>query len=231
MRVSAAALTVVAPTLGSINEANATATSQGVFFAVSTGVPRAFREAGIQDPDPAPTGTIPPIPRFDTNPEVIRIDSDGLSGTTAVEVSTGATLANVVGPLDYTFRHYTILPETTLTPTGGMSTTAVTNPAADEFTVAGYNLERFFDTVNDPSIGEPVLTTTAFNNRLAKASLGIRNYLKYPDIIGVVEVENLTTLQALASKISTDAVGAGDPDPLYQAYLVEGNDVGGIECE
>ena len=229
MRVSVAAMTVVAPTLGSINEANATATSQGVFFGVVTGVPRAFREAGIQAPDPAPAGSIPPIPRFDTNPEVIRVDSDGLVGTTAINVSVGATLSNVVGPLDYGFRHYTILPESTLVFSGGATATAVAVPTFDEFTVAGFNLQRFFDTVNDPAIGEPVLTTTAFNNRLAKASLAIRDFLQTPDILGVSEVENLTTLQALASQISTDAVGAGDPDPLYQAYLVEGNDVGGID--
>jgi uncharacterized protein len=64
MRVSVASLTVVGPTLGNINEANATATSTGVFYGVVTGQPRPFREAGIQAPDPAPSGgTIPPIPR------------------------------------------------------------------------------------------------------------------------------------------------------------------------
>jgi len=229
MRVSLASMTVVAPTLGSINEANATASTQGVFFGVATGVPRAFREAGVQDPDTVPTGTIPPIPRFDTNPEVIRVDSDALNGTTAIEVSTGAVVTGLVGPLDYTFRHYTILPEATLSFSGGMSSVAAALPAGDEFTVAGYNLERFFDTLNDPSTSDPILTTTAFNARLAKASLGIRNYLNYPDIIGVSEVENLSTLQAIAAQISTDAIGAGDPDPLYQAFLTEGNDVGGID--
>jgi hypothetical protein len=83
--------------------------------------------------------------------------------------------------------------------------------------------------VNDPAIGEPILTTTAFNNRLAKASLAIRNHLKFPDIIGVVEVENLTTLQALADQLSSDALAASQSDPQYLAFLVEGNDVGGID--
>jgi predicted extracellular nuclease len=45
----------------------------------------------------------------------------------------------------------------------------------------------------------------------------------------VVEVENLTTLQALAAKISTDAVAAAQPDPLYQAFLLEGTDAGGLD--
>ncbi|MEZ4903718.1 MAG: hypothetical protein R2822_19160 [Spirosomataceae bacterium] len=83
--------------------------------------------------------------------------------------------------------------------------------------------------MNDPGIGEPVLTAAAFDKRLNKASLGIRDYLKTPDIIGIVEIENLTTLQALATRINSDAVAASQPDPQYIAYLVEGNDVGGID--
>lgn len=231
MRVSVASLTVGGPTLGNVNEANATATSSGVFFGTVTGVPRAFREAGIQAPDPPPSGSIPPIPRWDANPEIIRVDSDAQTGTTAIDVSTTAVVTGLIGPLDYTFRHYTILPDAgaTIGVTGGMTATAVTAPLSDEITIASYNLERFFDTVNDPGIGEPVLTATAFNNRLVKASLGIRNFLRTPDIVGIVEIENLTTLQALATQINNDAVTASQPNPNYMAYLIEGNDVGGID--
>src|SRR5262249_23650459 len=39
----------------------------------------------------------------------------------------------------------------------------------------------------------------------------------------------LSTLQALAAKIDVDAVAAGKPAPNYQSYLVEGNDVSGID--
>ncbi|MEK7833593.1 MAG: HYR domain-containing protein, partial [Acidobacteriota bacterium] len=231
MRVSMASMTVGGPTLGSVNEPNATATSSGVFFGTVTGVARAFREAGIQHPDVAPTGTIPPIPRFDTNPEVIRVDSDGQTGTTAINVSTTAIVTGLVGPLDYTFRHYTILPDLASPPSvaGGMTATAVTTPLGDELTIASYNIERFFDDVNDPAIGEPVLTATAYQNRLAKASLGIRDFLRTPDIVGIIEIENLTTLQALATKINADAVAASQPNPMYVAYLIEGNDIGGID--
>ena len=101
---------------------------------------------------------------------------------------------------------------------------------ATEFTVASFNLERFFDTVNDPGISEPVLTAAAFDDA---AEQGVarhpRTSLQTPDILGVVEVENLTTLQALAARISADASRPAQPDPLYAAYLVEGNDVGGID--
>ncbi|HEX4953101.1 MAG TPA: nuclease [Thermoanaerobaculia bacterium] len=231
MRVSVASLTVSGPTLGSINEANATATSQGVFYGVVTGNARPFREAGIQAPDPPPAGTIPPIPRFDANPERIRVDSDNLTGSVAIDVGAGAVVSNLVGPMDYTFRTYSINPDPPTPPTvaGGPTAVAVTPPTSLEFTVAAYNLQRFFDTVNDPGIGEPVLTATAFDNRLNKASIGIRNFLRFPDIIGVVEIENLTTLQALAARISADAIANSQPDPIYASFLVEGNDVGGID--
>ena len=231
MRVSVSSLTVCGPTLGNVNEPNATATSTGVFFGTVTGVTRPFREAGIQQPDVPPSGTIPPIPRFDTNPEAIRVDSDGQTGGTAINVSTTAVVSNLIGPLDYGFRHYTILPDPSspLVVSGGMAPTAVPTALSDEVTIASYNIERFFDDVNDPLIGEPVLTTSAYQGRLAKASLHIRDYLKTPDIVGIVEIENLTTLQALATKINNDAVANSQPNPLYVAYLIEGNDVGGID--
>ena len=229
MRVSAASLTVVGPTDGTTNEPDATGSSNGVFYATVTGLPRPFRSAGIQAPDPAPSGSIPPIPRWDTSPETMEVDSDAL-GANKLDLAAGAIVTGVVGPMDYGFRRYTILPEATPTVAGtGEAVTAARLPSDDEFTVASYNLERFFDTVNDPAIGEPVLTAAAFANRLNKASLGIRNELHMPDIVAVMEVENLSTLQQLASKVNLDTIAAGQPYPQYAAYLQEGNDVGGID--
>ena len=234
MRVRVASLTVIAPTDGNVSEANATSSSNGIFYGVITRIARPFREPGIELPDPLPVGAPASIPRFDGNPERLRIDSSTLSGATALEVTAGATVTNVIGPLNYVARNWAILvdpPSITPTPvvSGNASATPVTAPAADEFTVASFNLERFFDTVNDPTTSDVVLTTTAFNNRLNKASLAIRNVMRTPDIIGVEEMENLATLQAVASKVNNDAVAAGASNPNYQAWLVEGNDVGGID--
>ena len=232
MRVRVDSFTVTAPTTGTTNEPNATGSSYGECFGVVTGVPRPFREEGIQQPDAAPAGnTIPPLPRWDSNPELLRFDSDGLVGATRLDLPSGAVLTGLVGPLDFAYDRYSILQDPSAGPgvTSGPGPRAVSTPLPSEFTVASYNLERFFDDSNDPAIGEPVLTATAFANRLAKASLGIRNYLKTPDVVGIVEMEDLPTLQKLATKISTDAVAAGQPDPLYASYLVEGNDVGGID--
>ena len=234
MRVKVNSLTIIAPTSGNVNEANATATSNGVFYGVITGIPRPFREPGIQAPNPVPPGsgvTIPPTPRFDNNPERLRVDSNALTGSPSVEVTAGATVSNLVGPLDFAFRTYTILPDPLITPSvsGNVSATAVPVANANEFAVASFNMERFFDTVNDPSTSDVTLTATAFNNRLNKASLAIRNVLRFPDVLGVEEMENLTTLQAVAAKVNNDAVAAGQPNPNYVAYLFEGNDIGGID--
>jgi uncharacterized protein len=232
MRVSVASLSVVGPSDGTLNEPNATGTSNGRFHAVVSGLPRPFREPGVQAPDPVPTGSIPPIPRWDANPERLRVESATINSQPVLTVKTGDAVGAMAGPLDYGFRAYAIYPDGTLgTPAvvAGTLPTTVTAPTGREVTVASYNLQRLFDTVNDPAIGEPVLTTTAFDNRLAKASLAIRNHLRAPDIIGVQEVENLTTLQSLAARISSDAIAAAQPDPLYVAYLSEGNDVGGID--
>ena len=231
MRVQVNSLTVVAPTQGSISEPNATSTSNGVFYGVITGVARPFRERGVEVPDPLPPGSPAGVPRFDANPERIRVDSDGI-GAPILDVSTGAVLTNLVGPLDYGFRAYTIDLDPAVTPgvTPGISAAIpAPAPAADQFTVAAFNLERFFDTTDDPGISDVALTNTAFNNRLNKASLAIRNVLRTPDIVAVEEMENLTTLQALATKINNDAVAAAQPNPLYVARLEEGNDIGGID--
>jgi parallel beta-helix repeat protein len=232
MRVAVPSLTVVGPTQGSITEPGATVTSNGVFFGVVTGVLRPFREAGINVSDPLPPGAPATVTRFDENPERIRVDSDGQPGTTALDVAAGTIITNLVGELDYSFRAYTVLPEPANPPTVGTQPgpTAVPTPLPSELTVASFNMERFFDTVNDPSTSDPVLTTSAYNRRVAKASLIIRTLQHYPDVIGVEEMENLSTLQNVAAQVNSDAVNLDSlPNPQYVAYLIEGSDIGGID--
>ncbi len=230
MRVRMASATVVSPTQGFKNEADASGGSNGIFNVVATGVPRPFREPGLQAPDAPPGGgSVPPIPQWDFNPELITVDSDALGGT-PYNLSTGAVLTELVGPLDYGYRRYTILRDPTVLGTiaQGQEPTAAMLPQDSEFTVAGYNLERFFNATNEGANRETVLKPEAYARRLGKASQGIA-YLQYPDILGLVEVENLPTLQNIAERANADAVAAGRPDPQYAAYLMEGNDVGGID--
>jgi len=231
MRVRVDSLTVIAPTQGSITQSTATVTSNGVFFGVITGVPRPFREPGITIPNPIPTPTPNPnnIPRFDTNAERIRVDSDAQPGTTAIDVTSNATVTNLVGVLDYDFRSYTILREAATVPTvtGNMTAQPVPQATNRELTIASSNLEVFHDDVDDAG-GDVVLTTQAYQNRLNKASLMIRNVLRMPDVIGVQEVDNLNVLNAIATKVNNDAVAAGQGNPMYTARLETGNDGGNL---
>ena len=231
MRVHVDVMTVSGPTEGNLGEANATSTSNGVFFGVIAGIPQPFREPGIQLPDPLPAGAPVTVTRWDTNPEIIRVNTAVQAGSVKLDVTTGATVTSLTGPLDFNSRFYTIItdPDSGATATGNVGATPVPVAAGNELTIANFNMERFFDTVKDPGTSDVALTATAFANRLNKASLAIRNVLNMPDIIGVEEMEHLTTLQALASKIDADATAAGQPAPNYQAFLVEGNDVGGID--
>ncbi|WP_337054354.1 Calx-beta domain-containing protein [Pseudoxanthomonas sp. USHLN014] len=227
MRVTVPQLRVVGPTGGFTNEVNATGTTDGQFYAVIGDTARPFREPGIE----APTPVSGAIPQWDGNPEILTIDSDTLGGaSTALDLAAGAVVSGLTGPLDYSYRHYVIVrdPSVAVDTVAGPGPTPARAPNANEFTVAGYNMERFFDTTADGN-GAPTLTPSAFANRLSKASVAIRDYLRLPDILAVVEMENLATLQKVADKVNADAVAQGLADPQYVPYLKEGNDVGGID--
>ena len=225
MRTSIASMVVVASTRGFKNEANATGSTNGIFWATLPSAVRPRREPGIDIRDVLVPETPVGVPRFDTNPETLRVDSDALLTAVARDLVSGQVIGAQTGILDYGLRFYTFLPDPAQTPSISAATPAtIAAPAgASEFTVASYNMERFFDDVNDPATSDVALTAIAYANRLSKASLQIRTNLGAPDIVSVVEMENLTTLQTLATKISTDG------GPSYSAHLVEGNDPGGID--
>jgi hypothetical protein len=174
MRMHADTLVSVAPT----NEFGET-------FTVLDGVVRPLREPGIEfglTVPPDPTTNVPDccIPIWDTNPERIMIDSDGLAGSTVFSVTSNVTISNVTGPLDFTFGDYKIDPESTPTRSANMSAVPVPTPAAGELTVAGYNIENFNNNAT----------------QRAKAALAIRDVLHLPDVIGTIEIFELTGLQA-----------------------------------
>ncbi len=237
MRVSTGALTTVAASGAFLSEPNAAVTgTDGVFYAVLRGVPRPFREPGIAVNDVIATTAPAGVPRFDTNPERIRIDSDAQLGAARVAADAGIALPALSGVLDYFNGAYTLLPDpgqlvgdaTGLLP-GGPEPKAVADASADAISIASFNLLRFFDDTNDPAVGEPVLTTAAFEGRLLDTSEAICRYLKTPDLLGVVEVENLVTLQRLADAVNQNLSGACARNPQYVAYLLDGNDAGGID--
>jgi len=231
MRVRIRSLTMVGPTLGGVTESSASGSSNGVFYGVLTGMARPFREPGIDVRTLLPVAAPCCVPRFDGNPERIRVDSDGQPGAAAINAATGTVVENLVGPLDYGFQSYTILPDPSLPP----SVTPAPAPGVarawgfNEYSIASFNLQRFYDSTDDTAIADVVLTTAAFQRRLTKASLYIRRLMFLPAIVGVQEVENLATLQALAATLNRDARDARELKPRYEAYLEEGNDPGGID--
>jgi uncharacterized protein len=210
------------------DEENATSRSNGDFFAVIQGVARPMRERGIEQS--SSVAAPPSVPRWDENPERMRVDSNGQEGAASIEIVAGQTISGLTGVLDYGFRSYTIVPDPQpWIPAGDGSARPVPVANANEFTVASFNMERFFDEADDPAKDEAVLTPAAVEKRMSKASLAIRNVLRLPDVIGVEEVENLSILERLADRVNADAVAAGQADPHYVAYLEEGNDIGGID--
>ncbi len=229
MRVQAD-LRVIAPTDGTVFESTATAQSSGEFYAVVLGLGRPVREPGLDPAFPPPPALPCCVPRFDGNPERLHIDSGAQPGSAIFDVAAGQRILGLTGVLDFAFGSYTIVPDPGAgTIVGAQQATPVAPAEAGEFTVASANLERFFDEHDDPGHDDAVLTGEAVELRMQKASLLVRRVLLSPDVLGVVEVENLSILQRLAARINADAVADGESDPVYVAYLEEGNDIGGID--
>ena len=208
MRLSVNSLTVSEPT-----------NSFGEFWGVETSRPRPFRAPGIEAGDPVPSADEPPYapgppplpPRFDGNFERIMIDSGAAltSGSTRrvqVQVTTGTVVTNIVGALDYAFDNFHLVLDAAAAPgvSGGISA-AVPVPmrASGEFTIGHANLENF---------------SSSDATRLNKASLYVRNVLRTPDVLGIIEVDTTTSAQQLAAKINADAA---DPGVNYVAYFGE----------
>jgi predicted extracellular nuclease len=185
------------------------------FFDVETvisTVPRqqVFREPGIDISDPIPpdpTSGVPDanVPRWDENPERLKIDTNGRAGAPNMPYTSNVTFSNITGPLDFAFDEYRLVPEAVPTASANMSAVPVPVPLANEYTIAGYNIENFNNNATQRQ----------------KVSLTFRTVLHYPDIVGVAEIFDLADLQALRDQINNDAVANGDPNPQYQAYLVE----------
>jgi exonuclease III len=255
MRVSIASMTAISGTNGSITSANEpteTATSTGYFYAVISGTPRPFREPGIDIRDAAIPGAPAGIAAFDDNPERILVNST-IAGGTSLEISTGAVLPNVTGVLDFTFSSDSfydpsrLILDATYDRTqvaAGMTVQPIPATPANQFTVASFNVERFYNTSSTDDLyyvpagvngfngtsGTPTIsigqtftsaavdvTQTAYTRRLQKLSLAIRTVLNTPDIVTLEEVENQSVANDIAAQINTDAGIAN----LYTAYSTD----------
>lgn len=240
MRVFAPELTAVAPTGGRVDAKTESVFSDGVFYAVLKGTPRPFREPGMSVVQFAGSDEkdrekwkkdAPRLPIFDHNPEVLRIESLTQIGASGLNVFARSEIKGMTGVVHYAFNRYSILTDAGTTPTVTATGRPVVMPATTErqISIAAANIESLFDDVDDPAIREEVVTTEAFQKRIGKVSLAVRDYLRLPDVFAVIEAENINVLKKLAAKINADAVAAGKPDPKYEPYLFEGNDGRGID--
>jgi predicted extracellular nuclease len=253
MRVTVASMTAVSGTNGSIsNETTETASTVGYFYAVIDSTARPFREPGIDIRDTPFAGVPPNVAHFDDNPERILVNTI-LSGGTSLEISTGAIVQNVTGVLDFTFSNDSFYDPSRLIVdaawdrsqlTAGITPQPVPLPASNEFTVASFNIERFYNTLSSDdlyyvpagvtgfngnsstgtiSTGQTFqsaavdVTSAAYQRRLQKLSLAIRTILNTPDVVTLEEAENQSVAQDIANQINSDA---GIPN-LYSAYSTD----------
>ncbi len=88
--------------------------------------------------------------------------------------------------------------------------------------VATYDLQGLFDTVDDPGKNDEVPTADQYAAGLARRAASIARYLGLPDVIGVQEAEKIEVLQDLS--VQPELLPAG-----YRAVLVEGTDPQGLD--
>jgi predicted extracellular nuclease len=253
MRVTVPSMTAISGTNGSIsNETSETATTVGYFYAVIDGTARPFREPGIDIRDTSFAGVPANVAHFDDNPERILVNTT-ISGGSSLEISTGAIVQNVTGVLDFTFSNDSFYDPSRLIVdatwdrsqlTAGITPQPVPLAASNEFTVASFNIERFYNTLSADdlyyvpagvtgfngnsstgtiSTGQTFqsaavdVTSAAYQRRLQKVSLAIRSILNNPDVVTLEEVENQSVAQDIANQINSDAGIAN----LYSAYSTD----------
>jgi len=200
MRLAATSLTTVTPNDNFYD-----------VYTVITGVPRPVREPGIEISQPVPpdptTGTPDCcIPRWDENPERLLVDTNARAGAPLNFYTSNVVFTNVSGPLDFAFAQYRLVADQTPSASANMSAVPVPTRTEGEFTVGHFNVENFNNNATQRQ----------------KAALAIRDVMRLPDIIGMIEIFELTGLQAIAAEVN-----AISPGVTYQAYLVEADGASG----
>lgn len=229
MRVTIPQAVAVGGSLGTLTEKTATATARGVFFVTLPGVARPFRGAGIMDTR-RPADAAATVPRYNASPEVLRIDSTGLTGGLAFEVSTGDTIGGISGVMDYdtadgVYQVYSNAAGIGSHPAaGGLSATPAPAPRATDLTIANFNTERFYNDQNDGNGNSTILDTAAYQGRLKKLSMAVRDVMGLPDIITFEEFEgprsgsgtqSFPVPQDVVNQLNADAAAHGQGNPNY----------------
>ena len=193
---------------------------------VSAGPERSLRGPGTLYPL-VPGVDNPDAGAFSGNPHIFELDADALGAVPADTEITGGTRFSATGVLTFNFGDYDLLPTTfDILEAAPLPRAVPAGQGGAELRIGSFNVLRLCDTLANTAStcgngGEPDAAALAL--KLARLSDYIGNVLELPDVLGVVEVENLAVLQQLAAKIATDH------GVTYTAYLEEGNDPGGID--
>ena len=172
---------------------------------------------GVDNPDAG---------QFGGNPHIFELDADALGAVPPNTAITGGTRFSATGVVAYNFGDYEVWPTSFTVIDANVLPDAVDPGFPEELRIGSFNVLRLCDTVANTTFacgdnGEPDAAELAL--KVARLSDYVGNVLLLPDVLGVVEVENIAVLEQLAERIDTDF------DVAYSAYLEEGNDPGGID--
>jgi uncharacterized protein len=182
----------------------------GDFFVTLADTPRPFREPGVAvlDAVPLPDGNA--IPAFDMNPERLRVESVGLAGAVALNVDNDSVIDGLSGIMYYDRGDFTLLlpadPQFVIE--GGVQPLPAPRRPEDALTIVGYNVEFL-----GGGAAVPV-------DRLRKLSAVFCEYLDTPDIVGMIEIADIATMQRVAAAINDNEFGDCPVDPGYEAYML-----------
>lgn len=188
---------------------------------------RGTREPGLLYPLVPTAGNLA-AGQWDGNPEMFEMDADYFGAVPVDTPLVAGTRFEATGVMGYDFGDYELwATQLTIIDAATVPRAVRDSHGTADLRIGAYNMLRYCDTTNNGSGSDPCLAPTPtqaqFDAKVARLSAYVTDVLKLPDVLGVVEVENLTVLQALATKIATDT------GVTYAARLEEGNDIGGID--
>ncbi len=199
--------------------------SYAQIFASASGT-RSLRTPGLLYPL-VPGAENPGADQFSGNPHIFEIDTDALGALPPNTAISGGSRFTATGVVAYNFGDYEVWPTAfTVTDANPIPRPVKAGQLGAELRIGSFNMLRFCDTVANTTFtcgngGEP--NAGALASKVSRLSDYVGNVLELPDVLGVIEVENITVLQMLADRI------ANDFNVTYTAYLDEGNDGGGID--
>ncbi|MFO7540371.1 MAG: lamin tail domain-containing protein [Chloroflexota bacterium] len=185
----------------------------GCSFAVAQAAERVVYRAH----EVAPVGQVVPILHHS------KVSCDGFP-----EVKVGDEVSGIVGPLTYHFDQFKIVQqaqdEIVVRPAPMPPLPTPPAAAPDQFTVVSFNVENYFDHIDDTGLdAEPKPTLAEIEVKQTKLAFALTEIVGCPTVVGVQEVEKGVLLEQLA------AITAGGCGFTYQVVHQESADIRGID--